>query len=285
MAETVDVAVIGAAGGTGQSAVRALAAAGLSVRPLIHRAEQASLFDDPASCRVVELADMDGVSDALRGALAVHYIPPVYNTREELFGRNVVQAAENAGVDRLVYHSVLHAPTPAMVHHWRKAKVELIIRESALRWTIIQPAMYFQTIFAFWDQATLTLEPGFSIDRLFTPIDLGDISAALVQIISHEGHDYATYELAGPDRMSFKDFGACMSSALGRDVTVRSIPPSVVDERAKALGYSEGALEELRMMLAHYDAHGLIGNANVLRMLLGRDPTGFRQVLENRCKQ
>lgn len=285
MKKCVDVAVIGAAGETGQNAVRALIAAGLSVRPLVRRPEQASLFVDPGECAIVELADIGGMSGALCGATAVHYIPPVYNAQEEFFGRNVVRAAERAGVERLVYHSVLHAPTPAMVHHWRKAQVEMMIRESSLRWTIIQPAMYFQTIFAFWNQAGLTLEPGFSIDRLFTPVDLGDISAALVRIVSQEGHEYATYELAGPDRMSFKEFGADISSVLDHDVTVRTIPASVVDERAQTLGYSEGALEELRMMLAHYDAHGLVGNSNVLRMLLGRDPTSFRQMLEKRFKE
>jgi len=30
-------------------------------------------------------------------------------------------------------------------------------------------------------------------------------------------------------------------------------------------------------MNAHYDAHGLVGNPNVLRWMLGRPPTTFRE--------
>jgi hypothetical protein len=34
-------------------------------------------------------------------------------------------------------------------------------------------------------------------------------------------------------------------------------------------------LETMCLMNAHYDAHGLIGNPNVLRWILGREPTRF----------
>ena len=34
-------------------------------------------------------------------------------------------------------------------------------------------------------------------------------------------------------------------------------------------------IEGMSVMNAHYTAHGLSGNPNVLRWLLGREPTGF----------
>ena len=36
-------------------------------------------------------------------------------------------------------------------------------------------------------------------------------------------------------------------------------------------------IEVMTKMNAHYDAHGLVGNPNVLRWLLGREPTRFAE--------
>ncbi len=142
---TGDIAVIGAAGPTGRALLLSLAERGVTPRALVRSPEGAARLPAGGDTRVAELADQDSLRSALEGVEAVHYIPPTYQPREEEFARNVLQAAREAGVERLVYHSVLHAPTPAMHHHWRKAKVELLIRESAIPWAILQPAMYMQT--------------------------------------------------------------------------------------------------------------------------------------------
>jgi hypothetical protein len=36
-------------------------------------------------------------------------------------------------------------------------------------------------------------------------------------------------------------------------------------------------IEVMTKMNTHYDAHGLVGNPNVLRWLLGREPTRFAE--------
>ena len=40
-------------------------------------------------------------------------------------------------------------------------------------------------------------------------------------------------------------------------------------------GWTRSAVADVVAMWADYDRHGLVGNPNVLRMLLGRTPTGF----------
>lgn len=274
-----EIAVIGAAGATGKVLVKALVKRGLRVRPLVRRENQAALFPDIDDCRAVDLDDTVRLGEALGGVAVVYYIPPLFDASEEKFGANVITAATRAKIGRLVYHSVLHAPTPAMVHHLRKSHVELAIRESDLAWTIVQPAMYSQTPLMFLNQARDALAPGFDITRSFTPIDVLDLCEAVANVLTGSSHEYATYELAGDERLTFAQMAEVMSGVLGHAVTARTLPPQLLIDQAIERGSTPEAAEELRLMMAHYDRHGLMGNGTVLRLLLGRAPARFAETM------
>lgn len=271
----VDVAVIGAGGPTGRSLIAALAERFVTTRALLHKKASAGLFAANVETATVELSDAKSLISGIRGARIIHYIPPTYNAAEEQYGANVIAAAMATGVERLVYHSVLHAPTPSMPHHWRKSRVELAIRESPLAWTIVQPAMYMQTSYAFLSPDRTRLTPGFDVARLFTPVDLQDLSVAAARILTADGHEYATYELAGGERTTFEGFAAALADVLGHAVTAEALDPELLVAQAMRTGFSAEAASELRLMMAHYEEHGLLGNGNVLAMILGRPPTSY----------
>jgi uncharacterized protein YbjT (DUF2867 family) len=273
-----DVAVIGAAGQTGRPLVRALARRGAKVMAMVRRPEQAEQAPDAAAVIAVELEDKAGLTAALGRVAVAYYIPPVFNPQEERFGSNVISAALGANLSRLVYHSVLHAPTPSMPHHQRKAMVELALRGSSLAWTLVQPAMYAQTPLAFLNAARTHLVVGFDPNKLFTPVDLADLAEAVASILLDAGHEYATYELAGAGRISFNGMAAAMSDVLGREVAVTVLPSDVV-ANAAATRFGPDAVPALKAMLDHYDTHGLVGNPNILRMLLGREPLPFAETM------
>ena len=273
--QNADVAVIGAGGLTGRAVVAALSACGVRVRAVLHRPPHPDDRQPGVTTSVAELNDVSSLRRALAGARAVHFIPPTYAMGEERFGTNVIAAALAEDVRRIGYHSVLHAPTPAMIHHARKARVELMLRESPLAWTILQPAMYAQTPLAFLSPDRTTLMPGFDTTRPFTPIDVRDIAEAAARVLVENGHVHATYELAGAQVLTFEEMAAIMSQATGTTIAARRTAPDAVLSLARARGFSGTALDELALMMAHYDRHGLVGNANVLRMLLKREPTGF----------
>jgi NAD(P)H dehydrogenase (quinone) len=189
----LDVAVIGAAGQTGRPLVRALSRRGAKVKAVVRRMEQAGQTPEAIAVEAVDLSDVAGLSKALDSARAAYYIPPVFNGREEKFGANVASAALASKLPRLVYHSILHAPTPAMPHHRRKSAVELALRESPLCWTIVQPAMYAQTPLAFLNAERTQLSAGFNPHRPFTPIDLEDLAEAVATVLLEDGHAYVTY--------------------------------------------------------------------------------------------
>jgi NAD(P)H dehydrogenase (quinone) len=202
-----DVAVIGVGGRTGRALVSALSCAGVKVRALIHRDAQRELFPHLVDFELVELGDRKSLTRGLHHVAAAYYIPPVYASSEEEFAVNVIEAAVQNNLLRLIYHSVLHSATLGMPHHVRKSRVELALRESPLAWTIVQPAMYMQTPLAFLNDRRDELNPGFDANQPFTPIDLGDLADAITDIVIKHGHEFATYDLAGSENANVCEHG------------------------------------------------------------------------------
>lgn len=158
---TSKVAILGAGGLTGQALAAALKEHRIEARALLRRAEYAGRLPEGMETAVADLEDVHALTEALGGCTAVYLIPPSFNEGEERFAANVMAAMAPNGIERLVYHSVLHAPTPGMPHHLRKSRVELMVRESDLIWTILQPAMYVQTVLSFLSEDGRTLRPPF----------------------------------------------------------------------------------------------------------------------------
>lgn len=272
------IAILGAAGGTGRHLVAELDRRGVAVRAIVRRPEQASAFRD---ARVADFTDVDQLIQAIAGTSALHFIPPVFNTLEPLFAANIIVAAESAGVSRICYHSVLHAPTPAMPHHLRKSQVELMLRESSLVWTILQPAMYMQTCFTVLDQSASAYTPPYRLDAPFNPVDLSDLAEVAATILTEDGHEYATYELAGTQALTSIEIVEILRAAKGGDIAFRQAPTEAfASALAERRGFSDKQTAELIAMYRHYDGHGLPGNGRVLEMLLGRQSARFENIAQ-----
>jgi hypothetical protein len=65
---------------------------------------------------------------------------------------------------------------------------------------------------------------------------------------------------------------------LNRDV--RAEKQEIKDWRFGAKGLGEYAVENLIRMFEYYDQWGLVGNPNVLKWLLRREPTSFEEFIE-----
>ena len=197
------ILVTGAAGKTGQAVIRALAIKGEPVRALVRRPGQIQGIMD-LGAREAAAGDMRSrapMEQVTQGVRAIYHICPNMSPDEVAIGQTVIAAAQSAGVEHFVYHSVLHPQTEAMPHHWLKLRVEEQLFESGLAYTILQPAAYLQNILAHWDQI---VEQGvypipYAAETRLGMVDLEDVAAAAAIVLTEPGHEGATYELSGPE--------------------------------------------------------------------------------------
>ncbi len=128
------ILVTGAAGKTGREVIKRLAARGHHVRALVRRQEQADSLKHLGAVDFVvgDMGASDIMDKALAGVRAVYHICPNMHPAELAIGENAIRVAQAAGVERFVYHSVLHPQIERMAHHWQKMRVEEKLFESGL---------------------------------------------------------------------------------------------------------------------------------------------------------
>jgi NAD(P)H dehydrogenase (quinone) len=274
----------GAGGKTGQAVIRALVARQERVRALARRPDQAAVLQDSGVTDVVieDLLDEVGMVRAMAGVQAVYLIAPNVHPEEGRIGEIAIDAARTAGVQRMVYHSVLHPQTRAMPHHWQKLAVEERLFESGLDFTILQPAAYMQNLLPYWDMpvADGRYRVPYGEGAALSLVDLEDVAEVAAQVLTTSQHSGAIYELAGPEALTPAGIAKVLSEVMGRRIEAESYSiPQWIDQ-AHTAGLGEYAIEALVKMFRYYDGYGLQGNPNILEWLLGRPPTRLRAFVE-----
>jgi NAD(P)H dehydrogenase (quinone) len=277
------ILVTGAAGKTGRAVVRAVADNGAAVRGLVRRREQADLVRSlgAAELCVGNFDDPSELSRAAAGAAAIYHICPNVSPHEVAYARGVAEAARANGVKRLVYHSVLHPQIEAMPHHWQKLRTEEMLLEAGFDLTILQPTAYMQNILGSWRGVTEdgALRVPYPVEARLSLVDLEDVAAVAAMVLTEDGYGGGTFELVGTQPLSQTEVAAAISSALGRSVRAEAETPETWDARARAGGMGDYQRQTLAAMFRHYASHGLAGNPNTLRCLLGRQPTDLPEFL------
>ena len=273
------ILVTGASGKTGQAVVAALARTGAPTRALVRHASQIEVLTDLGAHEAMA-ADMRLTLElrrAVENIRAVYHICPNVNPDEVEIGRGVIHAAREAGVEHLALHSVLHPQTEEMPHHWNKLRVEEALFESGLNFTVLQPTAYMQNVLVGWKLITDegVLRNPYPIETRLSLIDLEDIAEAAAMVLTRHGHIGATYELAGTPPLAQTEVAAILSEALGRPVRAEAQSIETWEALARTSGLGDHQRATLIKMFQYYERHGLVGNPNVLRWLLGREPTAL----------
>jgi NAD(P)H dehydrogenase (quinone) len=278
------ILLTGAAGKTGLAVIRSLAGKGIALRALVRRREQIRTVQEMGAQEAVvgDMRDREEIDQAIYGVKSVYHIPPNVNPDEELIGRNVIASARSAGVDHFILHSVLHPQTEAMPHHWKKLRVEEMLLESGLPFTILQPAAYMQNILTHWQKINETgIYPvPYSPETRLSMVDLDDVAQAAAIMLTENGHKGAIYELVGTEAISQNEVATLLSQGLGRIVRAENVPLNVWEREARASGLGDYQVETLLKMFHYYESYGFWGNSRVLSHLLGRQATSFRLFIE-----
>jgi NAD(P)H dehydrogenase (quinone) len=277
------ILVTGAAGKTGKAVTKALAAKGARVRAFVRNPDHAAaLFAlGAAEVNVGRFADARALALAAAGAQAIYHICPNVSPHEVAYARAVANAARAHGVRRLVYHSVLHPQIETMPHHWQKMRAEEMLLASGFDLTVLQPTAYMQNILGAWRGivADGVFRVPYPAETKLSLVDLEDVAEAAAIVVTQDGHDGATYELAGTAPLTQTAVAYEIGVALGRYVRVEAETLTAWEARAAATGMGEHERAALAAMFRHYAGYGLVGNSNTLRWLLGREPNGLAMFL------
>ena len=224
------ILVTGATGFVGGHVVRTLAKAGERVRALVRDASGADALSG-VDCELVrgDVTDPASLHAAVEGCTAVVHLVAILTGKPDDFERvmirgtrNLLDAAETAGVRRFVQMSALGAgeETKDTVPYYRaKWANEEAVRGSGLGYAILRPSFVFAGDGGALAQfariaklAPVTPVIGSGKQRL-QPIWADDLARAVT--LALRSSDDLLVELGGPDVVDWNEFWSQLKAALG----------------------------------------------------------------------
>lgn len=274
----MEVLCVGGTGTVGRLVVAGLVERGVDVRCLARSPGRAASGGDRVTRIQGDLGDPASLDAAFSGVDRVHLLTPLHPNETEL-GRNAIDAAVRAGVDRIVLHSVHRVDDAPHIPHFA-SKIEMLeaIRQTGIPWVAIEPNNYFQNDLLVREPITeMQLYP-LPIGQIgLSRVDVRDIADATVNALLDDGHEGLRYPIVGPETLTGEEVASVWGDALDGTVVYVGDDLDMWEEGVR--GALPGWLiDDLRTMYRHFLDHGLVASEEdyaTMSHILGHAPRLF----------
>jgi uncharacterized protein YbjT (DUF2867 family) len=277
------ILVTGATGNVGRQVVQQLIDRGADVRALVRNPDTANL---PASVQTVQgdLLDPDSLRGALEGVSTLFLLNAVVADEftQALLALNL---AREAGIERIVYLSVIHSDLYSNVPHFAgKYGVERMIEQMGLNATILRPAYFMDNEVTIKDvvfgYGVYPMPIGSKGLAMIDARDIGEIAALelLRRERAAEPLPLEKINLVGPDTLTGADAAGIWSDVLGREIAYGGDDAKRFEENLRQFMPSWMAYD-MRLMSEQFLSKGMIpepGDVERLSSLLGRPLRTYR---------
>lgn len=270
------ILVTGATGNTGRAVVAGLLAAGVAVRAMVRRPEQADRFPHGVEVVVADMGVGSSLPRALEGVDQMLLISPLDPGLVEMQGR-MAQAARVAGVRRVVKISteIADAQSEALIGRWH-GLAEREVEATGLAFFHLRPCNFMQNLYSF--AAQIETSSGFSAPLGSAQISLvhvEDLAAVGVAALLKSELANGALVVTGQDRPTYGEFAQALGTALGRPVRYEATTPEVARQRFAATGMPEWKVQELLRMYAFLQDPLHTQTTDAVRMFTGNGPRTF----------
>ena len=256
------ITVFGGSGFVGRHLVRALAKRGHRIRVAVRRPDLALYLQPLGSVSQIQpiqanLRYPNSVTAAVKDADAVvNLVGILAESGRQTFSsvqadgtHNVAKACQESGITNFIQMSALGADSDSSsVYAQTKAYAEQIANQLVPSATIIRPSIVFGPEDNFFNQfaGLAKILPALPLigggETKFQPVFVGDVAECIAKLIDGEIKSGQTYELGGPDIMSFKEILQYILDITGRKRLLVPIPFPIAMIQAAIMEWLPGQM-------------------------------------------
>ncbi len=272
------ILVTGATGQQGGAVARNLLRQGQKIRVLTRNpAKGEELRKMGAEVLVGDLTDTASVKTALQGIKKVFLVTTPFEAGMETEvrqGITMVDASKIAGVDHLVFNSVVSADRNTGIPHFEtKWRIEQYIQKVSIPATILRPAFFMENFASPWmlpamqkGKLVFPMQPNRRLQMIALK-DIGEFAAAA--FLRPKEFIGQVIELAG-DEMTIPEALDILSRSMARKIQYEQLPD---DQLENALGY------DMAVMFRWFNKVGYNVDIPVLKKRWGINLTKFKKVI------
>ncbi len=242
------ILVAGGTGRLGSLVVGHLVRAGSEVRVLTRRPQRAAhLASDKVDVAVGDVRDRESLRRAAAGAdvvvSAVHGFAGRRGDSPATVDRdgnaNLVDAAKAAGADFVLMSTVGAGADSPMELFRMKHAAEQYAAASGVRTTIVRATAFVELWIDLLNKTAARSGRPVVFGRGDNPVNfvsVSDVAALVARAITDPAAGGKTFEIGGPENLTFNELAQAVQAAAGRDRQPRHVPPTVLHLMATTIG-------------------------------------------------
>ncbi len=270
------ILITGASGNVGKEVLKQAVASGAKVRAAFQSASKAATAPSGAELATVDFNQPETLGAALKGVDKVFLVgPPAQNL--VALERKAVDAIRRAGAATIVKLSAMGGC--AAIYPKQHAESEEYIKSSGVPYTFLRPNGFMQNLVNY-NAATINSQNTFygcQSDGKVSHIDLRDVAAVAVKVLTEDGHEGMTYTLTGPRALTNAELAQILSDDLGREIRYVDMPPEQFKQALIGVGLPEWSANALVDLQQLYRNGGASTITNDVEQLLNVKPRSFEQ--------
>jgi len=268
------IVVTGATGRIGKALVLQLSGGGFRVRALVRdRAKAMAITNPNVEIVVCDTSRPEALTRYMKGADHLFLLTAADPLQVEHQG-SLVEAARRAEVQHVVKLSVFGASpdAPTALGRWH-AQTEQQIETSGLQWTHLRPQFFMQNLLGFAPAIAndRTLQAPLGAGRI-AMVDSRDVAAVAAVVLTNPGHAGHTYEITGPDAVSFQDIVSKINRVTDQPVSYVDMPPDRAREEMLAAGLPTWMADDLSVLYTSFRNGQGATVTNVVQKVTGYEP-------------
>jgi uncharacterized protein YbjT (DUF2867 family) len=272
--EVIVILVTGSGGTVGSAVVKELTKLGAPVRAAYRSRPPATPGVQGAR---IDLTTGHGLDEAVRNVEALFLLVGEVENQAAA-ERRAVDAARRANVKRLVKLSVLDAEGEGYAFARIHRAVERAIESSGIPYTFLRPGSFMQNFATYYRDmirgGTLYLPLG---DAREAHVDARDIAAVAARALTSDAHAGKSYDLLGPEALSYADAVARISAATGRTIAYVPVSDDAFTQAMTGMGVPPPNVEQMVDLYRYIRSGKFPKSSTAIRDVTGREPINFDQ--------
>lgn len=188
--------------------------------------------------------------------------------------KNIIDAAKKAGIQWIVYTSLLHADSSSLSLADEHMETEKMLKESGIPFTLLRNGWYTENYGASIPSA---LEHGALIGSAgngkIASAARADYAEAAAIVITDTDNIGKVYELAGDDAYTLTEFASAISEVSGKEIPYNNIPEGQYASILESVGFPTFLAEAYAGFDTSAAKGDLFDNSKQLSKLIGRPTT------------
>lgn len=230
--------------------------------------------------READYARPDTLGPALTGIDTLMLVSGSEVGQRAIQHRNLIDAAKQAGVRRIVYTSLLHADTSSLFLAPEHVETEAMLADAGLAVTVLRNGWYTEnytgSVAAALANGALAGSAGEGRIASATRADFAD---AAVAVLTGDGHDGKVYELAGDTAYTLAELAAEISRQSGREIPYVDLAPADYTAALVQAGVPAPWPDALPALDVEAAKGALFHEGRELSQLIGRPTTSLREAV------